>query len=151
MAAGLADGAFVTFDGGATWTRSQGLADYNVFTIAFSPVDDNVVWALALDRLAIGAERRAIYHSGDGGRTFQRVLAGSNELQFSNGFTFAPSPADASLLYFALAGTTLFVIDDAGAIRQRSELPVRDINALVFSPASPRILYFGLKLSLMSL
>jgi photosystem II stability/assembly factor-like uncharacterized protein len=150
MAAGLADGAFVTFDGGATWTRAQGLADYNVFTIAFSPVDDNVVWALALDRLALGEARRAIYRSSDGGRTFAKVIGGSNELQFTNGFTMTPSPTDASQLWFALAGTSLVRIDAGGAILQRSELPLRDINAIVFSPAAPRILYFGVKLSTMS-
>ena len=68
----------------------------------------------------------------------------------TNGFTLAPSPVDRALLHFALAGTSLVVLDDTGVIRQRTELPHRDVNAIVFSPASPHVLYLGLKLSDMS-
>lgn len=150
IASGLADGAHVTFDGGATWTRSEGMEGLNIFRFAFSPLDPDVVWGVALDPKKTGAARRGIHVSEDGGRSFRRVLSSSAELQMTNGFTLAPSPVDASLLYFAIPGTSLVLIDKAGVIRQRSELAHRDIDAVVFSPLSPNVLYFGLKLSDMS-
>ncbi|HET8772841.1 MAG TPA: hypothetical protein VFP80_03585 [Thermoanaerobaculia bacterium] len=150
LAAGLADGAHVTFDGGATWTPSAGLAGLNVFRIAFSPIDPDVVWAVAIDPKGKGPSRRGIFLSNDGGRSFRRVLAGSAEVQMTNGFTLAPSPVDRSLLHFALAGTSLVLLDDTGTIRRRAELPHRDVNAIVFSPASPHVMVLGLKISDMS-
>lgn len=150
VATGLADGARVTFDGGATWIDSSGLAGLNVFNVAISPVDDQVVWALGLDPKETGKVRRAIYRSDDGGRSFLRVLAESNEADLSNAVVLYPAADDANVAYFALPGTTLFTIDGSG-IRARASMPYRDINAVVFSPASPRVMYFGLKLSEMSL
>ena len=150
IATPIGEGARVSFDGGATWQPSTGLETLNVFQIAFSPVDTNVVWAIALDRFVKGPTKRAIYHSADAGRTFRKVLTSSAEIQMTNGFTLAPSPIDASLLYFALAGTSLYLMDSSGAIHLTSQLPHRDINSVVFSPASPQVLYFGVKLSDMS-
>lgn len=147
VAAGLADGAHVTFDGGATWTRSAGVDGLNVFRLAFSMRDPDVVWAVTIDPKATGAARRGIFVSKDGGRAFRRVLAASNDVQMTNGFTLAPSPVDASLLWFALPGTSLVLLDDTGVVRQRTELAHRDVDAIVFSPASPHVLYLGLKLS----
>jgi photosystem II stability/assembly factor-like uncharacterized protein len=147
IAAGLADGAHVTFDGGETWTRSAGVDALNVFRVAFSPVDPDVVWAVAIDPKATGPARRGIFVSHDGGREFRHVLSGSEDMPLTNGFTLAPSPADPSLLYFALPGTSLVLVDDVGVVRQRAELPHRDIDAIVFSPASPNVMYLGLKLS----
>ncbi|HYO77865.1 MAG TPA: hypothetical protein VE010_15505 [Thermoanaerobaculia bacterium] len=150
VATGLADGARVTFDGGANWIESAGLTGWNVFSVAISPLDDNVVWALGLDPKEPGRVRRAIFRSNDGGRTFLRVLTESSEVDLYNGMLLFPSPLDASIVYFALPGTTLFAVDDTGAIRARTTLPYRDVNAMAFSPASPRVMYFGLKLSNMS-
>jgi hypothetical protein len=47
----------------------------------------------------------------------------------------------------ALPGTTLIALDASGTVRRRSTLPYRDINAIVFSPGLPQVMYFGLKLS----
>ena len=150
IAAALVDGAQVTLDAGATWTPSSGLEGLNVFRFAFSPVDPDVVWAIAINPTVKGIGRRAIYHSSDGGRSFRSVVTGSETYAMTNGFTMAPSPVDASLLYFALPGTFVFLIDDAGTLQRSAELPHRDINSIVFSPASPRVMYFGLKLSEMT-
>ncbi len=150
IASGLADGAQVTFDGGTTWTRAAGLDGLNVFTIAFSPVDPGVVWAVALNPRVNGLERRAIYRSTDGGRSFGSVLTASADIPMRNGFTLAPSPSSASLLYFALPGTTLVLIDETGAVVQRTEVARRDFDAIAFSPANSRVMYFGVKLSDMS-
>ncbi|HEX7830688.1 MAG TPA: hypothetical protein VF787_13610 [Thermoanaerobaculia bacterium] len=148
IAAGLADGTHVTFDGGATWTRSTGVEGLNVFTIAFSPVQPDVVWAVAANPKVEGTERRGIYHSRDGGLSFHKILTASAEIPMKNGFTIAPSPANAYRLYFALPGTTLYVIDDEGTLLQRTDVPgLRDFDSIVFSPANPRVMYFGLKIS----
>jgi hypothetical protein len=147
IAAGLADGAHVTFDGGRTWTRSAGLDGLNVFNIAFSPIAANVIWALALDPRGTGITRRAIYRSADGGETFTRVLTASAEVDLTSSVDLVPSPHDLAVVYFSLPGTTLIALDSSGTVLQRSTLPYRDINAIVFSPGSPQVMYFGLKLS----
>ena len=147
IAAALANGAQVTFDGGATWQMSQGLDHLNVFRFAFSPLDPDVVWAVTIDPRIKGVERRAIHRSDDGGRSFRRAIAASAQLPMTNGFTLAPSPVDASLLYFVLPETSMNLVDDAGRLHWSAKLPHRDINSIVFSPASPHILYFGLKVS----
>ncbi|HYK00862.1 MAG TPA: hypothetical protein VE974_03845 [Thermoanaerobaculia bacterium] len=147
IAAGLADGAHVTFDGGRIWTRSAGLDGLNVFNIAFSPVAANVIWALGVDPRGTGITRRAIYRSADGGETFTRVLTASAEVDLTSAVDLVPSPQDLGVVYFALPGTTLIALDQSGSVRQRSTLPYRDINAIAFSPAGPEVMYFGLKLS----
>ncbi len=147
IAAGLVDGAHVTFDGGRRWQRSAGLDGLNVFDLAFSPIAANVIWALGVDPLGTGITRRAIYRSSDGGETFTRVLTASAEVDLSNAVKLVPSPHDLDLVYFALPETTLIALDASGTVRQRSTLPYRDINAIVFSPAAPQVMYFGLKLS----
>jgi hypothetical protein len=68
----------------------------------------------------------------------------------SNALLLAPHPTDPSRLYFALEGTTLTLIDDRGTILQRAVLPIRNADAIVFSPATPTIIYFALKISTMS-
>jgi photosystem II stability/assembly factor-like uncharacterized protein len=152
IASGLADGAHVTFDGGESWTRSAGLDGRNVFTLAFSPVNPDVVWAVTIDPLDPNKTRRAIFHSADGGRSFRSILAASDTLPLKNGFTLAPSPVNESLLYFALPGTTLYLINDEGTLLQRTEAEGRrDFDAILFSPLNPRVMYFGLKISDMSI
>jgi hypothetical protein len=147
IAAGLADGAHVTFDGGRHWQRSAGLDGLNVFNIAFSPIAANVIWALGVDPLGTGTARRAIYRSSDGGETFTRVLTASAEVDLSNAVKLVPSPHDREIVHFAVPGTTLIALDASGTVRQRSTLPYRDINAIVFSPGAAQVMYFGLKLS----
>jgi len=151
IVAGLADGAYVTFDGGATWTRSGGLENLNVFRIAFSPIDPDVAWVVGLNPVVKGIERRAIYRSPDGGRTFEKVLTASERVPMTNGFTLAPSPDDPSLLYFALPGTSIYALDATGALRWTAEVAHRDVNAIVFSPASATVMYLGLKISDMTI
>ena len=149
IASGMADGAHVTFDGGQTWARSTGVEGLNLFRIAVSPVDGSVVWALGLDPRATPKPTRGIYVSEDGGRSFRRVVTES-ELPMTNATLLAPSPHDASLVYFTYPGTTLVLLDASGVVRQRSQLPVRDIDAILFAPGQPALLYFGLHVSDMS-
>ena len=150
IAGGLADGARVSFDGGASWNAAEGLEGMNVFRVAFSPIDPSVVWALALDRAAEGPSRRAIYRSADGGRSFRPVLRESAALDMPNGFVMAPSPVDAGRLWFVLPGTALHLVDSDGTLLSSASLPYRDVNAIAFVPEVPGLMYLGLKLSDMS-
>ena len=50
----VSDGAYVTFDGGVTWTRATGLSStgtghVNVFNVVVSPADPATVFAMGLD------------------------------------------------------------------------------------------------------
>ena len=149
IAAGLADGAHVTFDGGATWAPAAGLQGLHVFNAAISPIDPARVWALATDITVDGEARRGVYTSDDGGRSFTKIAAGSAQLGLTNATFLEPSPHDASLVSFDYPGTTLYLMDTTGAIRQQSTLPWRDIETIVFSPV-PSVMYFGLHVSDMS-
>jgi photosystem II stability/assembly factor-like uncharacterized protein len=150
IATGMADGAHVTFDGGETWARSTGVDGLNLFRVAISPIDTNVIWGLGLDPRATPKPQRAIYRSEDGGKSFRRVVTASNDLPMTNATLLAPSPHDASQVYFTYPGTTLVLLDASGVVRLRAQLPVRDIDAILFSPAQPELLYFGLHVSDMS-
>lgn len=112
------EGGFVTFDGGQTWMRSQGLTSVpggrvNLFKAVISPVDGNTVFAMGLE-LETGA--RHIYASTDGGRTYHAAVDhGSDGVYLTNGpfmmcdpwdsgvlrFLFSPSPGFGATRFFA--------------------------------------------------
>jgi hypothetical protein len=104
---------------------------------------------VATDIAIDGDARRGIYTSDDGGRSFTKIAAGSPQLGLTNATSLEPSPHDESLVWFDYPGTTLYLLDTTGTIRQQSTLPWRDIEAIVFSPV-PNVMYFGLHVSDMS-
>lgn len=85
----VTDGAFVTFDGGDTWTLANGLKSLptrgnNFFSATISPVDGNIVFGMGIDLGETGlpgdppappSHGKHIYASTDGGLTFTPVLS----------------------------------------------------------------------------
>lgn len=83
------DGAFVTFDGGDTWTQSNGLKTLphrgnNFFSATISPLDGNIVFGRGIDLGENGlpgdpppppSNGNHIYASTDGGLNFFPVLS----------------------------------------------------------------------------
>ncbi|MDC0747928.1 WD40/YVTN/BNR-like repeat-containing protein [Polyangium mundeleinium] len=142
-------GGAVTFDGGATWKQSAGLGanGSNVFSIAVSSVDGDVVWAEALE---IGPDIRHIYRSSDGGLTFGVVVTDSADIKLINGTLLAPHATDVGVLYFVFGmeyndyGTDLFRYDHVTGNVTKTHNANDDVSAIVASPADPKLLYLGL-------
>ncbi|MCB9853493.1 MAG: hypothetical protein H6819_10390 [Phycisphaerales bacterium] len=85
----VSEGAYVTFDGGNSWTQSGGLRSIptrgnNFFSATISPVDGNIVFGMGIDLGETGlpgdppappSHGKHIYASTDGGLTFAPVLS----------------------------------------------------------------------------
>jgi hypothetical protein len=156
LAGTASDGAFVTFDGGTTWTRSSGFSkiekpSVNVFNLVVSPVDSSVVWAMALD-LAEGQSAsggRHIYRSTDGGLSFTPVVDSSADVRLTNGPVMAAHPTNRDVLlfffgtYFQQYGTDIFTYDAAQQRLRTFHHPIDGINSVAFNPVDPDTVYFG--------
>ncbi|GLZ75976.1 hypothetical protein Afil01_07830 [Actinorhabdospora filicis] len=158
---GASGAAYVTFDGGVNWTRSAGLDltpggrfGVNVFSVAVSPVDGDVVYAAALDIDQNDAhdptDGRHIYRSTDGGRTFAPIADQGGDITIYNGPNLFPSPVDAGTLYFEFgsnyAGTGTFVYKYSATtgVVTFTHNDYHGLGALAFNPANPATLYLGL-------
>lgn len=154
------DGVFTTFDGGQTWAKAALTANpkhqINIFSVAISPADQNVVWAEGLDVTELDqggtrAQGRHIYRSTDGGRTFAAAVDHDPAtVTLTNGVPLAPHPTDPNILYFEFGtwfagyGTDLFAYD-AGSGRLTVAHNDHDgINAIAFNPGYPQVMYLGL-------
>lgn len=146
----LGEGAYVTFNGGRSWARATGLANlYNVFSVAISPADPNTVWAEVYD---MHVNNTRVFLSRDGGRSFQPVLDQQpGVLTLVNGAVLVPHPTDPNVLfvpfgsYFQDYGTDLFRFDAATKSWTKTHFGFDDIDAIVFSPRNPDVMYFGLE------
>lgn len=159
VVAGMAvEGAFVSEDGGATWTASKGLSrgdrGANVFNLVVSPADGRVVWAMGLDlgESLDGARSggRHIYRSKDGGRTFKRVVNQSRRVTLVNGPVMAPHPTNPNVLYFVFGtyfqgyGTDLYRFDARKKKVTKTHNDYHDVSSIAFNPADPSVIYLGL-------
>ncbi|MES2638458.1 MAG: dispase autolysis-inducing protein [Myxococcota bacterium] len=152
---GLAsEGAFTTFDGGATWAPATGLGatGANVFTATISPVDPDVVWAQGIDYAQNGdpvSQGRRIWRSEDGGHSFTTAVEQSETTILLNGPLLVADAADADVVWFVYGtwygnyGTDLFRYDHTDGLT-RTHNPYDTVGALTFSPADPKVLYLGL-------
>ncbi|NUT32690.1 MAG: dispase autolysis-inducing protein [Hamadaea sp.] len=153
------DGVFTTFDGGLTWARAavSPSKDHrvNVFSVAVSPVDADVVWAMGLDTTemdtGVRSQGRHIYRSVDGGRTFAvAVDHDPATVTLTNGVPLAPHPTDADVVHFEFGtwyagyGTDLFTYDAATGRLSAAHNPHDGIEAIAFNPAFPQVMYLGL-------
>jgi photosystem II stability/assembly factor-like uncharacterized protein len=147
VAGRLADGSYVTFDGGRHWERSSLDKNFNVMNFAMSPVDPNVVWAMAVDlRTSVHAMHRSI----DGGRTFTQVVAEGGDVFIQNGPVMAAHPTDADVLYythgvsFPEPTVDLYRVEANGTVTHTTNR-FSGFNAIVFSPQDPTVMYLGLE------
>lgn len=96
------EGAFVTFDGGDTWTQSEGLSSSNgprnAFNAVVSPIDSKLVWCMSLDLNEADdghpSRGRHIYASLDGGLTFTPRVDDGNGIVITNGPELTAHPKD---------------------------------------------------------
>jgi hypothetical protein len=155
----ISTGAFVTTDGGRSWTQSTGLASVaggsvNAFNAVVSSADPQVVWVQGLDITESDAnapsQGRHIWRSVDGGLTFTTAVSQSSTVTLTNGAYLSAHPTASALLYFTFGtsfgnyGSDLFRYDAAtGALTVQHNNLYHGIKAIAYSPASAAVLYLG--------
>jgi photosystem II stability/assembly factor-like uncharacterized protein len=68
------NGVYRSVDGGSTWTHLGLDATHHIGKIRLHPTDPDVAWVAALGNLWKATPDRGVYRTGDGGRTWNRVL-----------------------------------------------------------------------------
>jgi hypothetical protein len=150
----MSEGVYTTWLGGRHWTQANIGNRVNAFSVAVSPANPLVVWAQGIDLAEHDAgapsEGRHIYRSTDGGRTFRVAVDHKpGEVTLVNGALLAPSPADASILYFVFGtsfanyGTDLFRFDARKGTLSVRHNDYHGIESIAFNPRDARVMYLG--------
>jgi len=121
------NGVYKSTDGGKTW-QNVGLTDSAAIgKIVVNPNNPNEVWVAAAGSIYTSSPQRGIYHTTDGGQTWQLALAPPNAT--TGGIDIALDPANPNRVYAALwdhhrdpaartyggVGSGLYRSDDDGA------------------------------------
>ena len=137
-------GILKSSDGGNTWTQLPGPLPIGpgleavIRSLAVSPSDGNILLAVALS-----PSGTAVYRSGDGGNTWNQVLAPSTAL----GTQVMFDPSNGSTAYASL--DTVYESTDGGNTWTAANgtgsnvLPSGTPLALAMAPSSPSTLYAG--------
>lgn len=137
------EAVWTTVDGGDRWDQARGLGgDELTFNGAvFVPGDAQGVWAKALYP---GAEARgALFHSSDGGYTWEELLVDSDEVRIDDDARLAVHPGDPAVLAFT-DDETLYTFDaSSGAVTANVPRAGRELQALAACPAAPGLWYLG--------
>jgi hypothetical protein len=153
IAVAMWGGMSTSLDGGEHWARAEGLSSTsaNIFSVAISPADEQVVWAEGIDLAAEGAlDGRHVYLSRDGGRSFEVVVTANADITLPNGVPMLVHPTDPDILYFTWGtayqgiGSKLYRVDARERSVTFTSNPYHRIEALAASPADPRLIYLGL-------
>ncbi len=76
---GFGDGIYVSYDEGKTWKNMGLKKSEHISKIIVHPSDPNIMWVAAQGPLWSSGGERGVYKSVDGGKSWQRTLAGDNE------------------------------------------------------------------------
>ncbi len=150
------DGVYKSTDGGETWT-DMGLEDsQHIAKVLVDPRDSDTVFVAAQGPLWNAGGDRGLYKTTDGGKTWAKVLAISEDTGVTDA---AFDPRDPDVLYAAsyqrrrhvwtlIDGgpeSALYKSEDAGATWRKLEkgLPKGDLGriGLAVSPADPDVVY----------
>lgn len=152
VAGALSTGAYVSRDGGKTWTHATlGISSTaNAFELVISPVDSNRVWAEGID---LADSVRHIWVSSDGGATYEEVLDEAPGVDLINGNVMAAHPTNRDVLYFVFGthifdyGTDLFRFDLSSRTLTVTHSTLDDIDAITFSRRDPNLIYLGIEIA----
>jgi len=156
----VTDGGYVTFDGGRSWTQATGLASVpgggvNFFNAVISPVDGDVVFAMALDLAessnSAPSRGRHIYASTDGGVSYAPVLDHlSDGVLLSNGPPMESDLTNSSIVRFlsssspAFGGTTFYEYDlSTAALTSVTNTSIPRVRVITSSRARPGAIHTG--------
>jgi hypothetical protein len=147
----VSEGGWVTFDAGRSWTPIAGLSEtggpVNLFNAAFSPVDGNVAWIMALD--VDQPSGRHFYLSEDGGLTVRPVVDESADVTITNGPEITPHPRQrlrmAWVFGSSFSGLDIYQYDgQIDALKHRHHPNLLARSAL-YASRDPRNLIIGLE------
>lgn len=159
---GWGDGVYKSTDGGQTWTN-MGLRDSrHIGRIALHPTNTDVVYVAAMGHLWGPNDERGLYRTTDGGRTWERVLAGDGD---TGAVDVAIDASDPNTLYAALyqrrrrpwgfhgggPGSGLYKSSDGGdtwtELSHRNGLPEGDYGRIGISiyRSDPNIVYVSVE------
>ena len=157
----IGDGIYKSTDGGENWTN-MGLKDSeHIAKILIDPNDSRQVLACATGHLWDDNQERGVYKTGDGGQTWNKVLAGANG---STGCAMlASSPQQAKTIFAAMwdfrrqgwtfrsggPGSGIYKSVDGGehwtelSSASSNGLPEKPYGriALAVAPSNPQIVY----------
>jgi photosystem II stability/assembly factor-like uncharacterized protein len=148
-------GMYKSTDAGATWDFIGLRATQDIAAIAVDPHDSNRVFVAALGHIYAPNEKRGIFRSLDGGKTWKRVLYVN---EYTSGDDVEMDPADPNVLYATLwqqqqapwenghfGGTDggIFKSTDGGDTWQKltQGLPAVEQALLRIAPGDPNVLY----------
>jgi hypothetical protein len=142
-----------SIDGGRQWKQATGLSrtSANIFSVAISPADEQIVWVQGIDLAAEGApDGRHIWISRAGGLHFEVVVTASADVTLTNGVPMLAHPTDPDILYFTWGtafqgiGSKLYKVSAQRKSVTYTTNPYSRIMALTASPADAGLLYLGL-------
>jgi photosystem II stability/assembly factor-like uncharacterized protein len=121
------NGVYKSTDGGKTWQNVGLTGSAAIGRIVVNPDNPDEVWVAAAGSIYTSSPQRGIYHTTDGGQTWQLSLAPPNAT--TGGIDIALDPADPNRVYAALwdhrrdpaarsyggVGSGLYRSDDDGA------------------------------------
>ncbi|MDE2483329.1 MAG: hypothetical protein KGN02_14215, partial [bacterium] len=117
-------GVYVTFDGGATWSKTlDGGPESGASDIAMSPKAPNVIYAGIWEfqrrpwTFHSGGQHDGLYKSSDGGKTWTRLTGGGLPEGITGRIGVAVAPSDPNRVYALIESKhgILWRSDDAGA------------------------------------
>lgn len=161
----MTKGLFLTTDGGKSWAAANFVGaitpqNLNGMNVAFSPVEESTVWAMAIDlneslQIPSKTNGKYLWRSTDGGGSFSKVVAHLqvNDVTLTNGVHLRPDATDANVVRWAFGtcfsgyGTNLYRYDDGapGAKLTWVNHPIAGIVEIVHHPAAPDLLVLGLR------
>ncbi len=127
---------------------------------AFSPVDDNVVWAMAIDlteglKMPSKTNGKYIWRSVDGGKSFTKAIGhlSANDVTITNGVHLVPDAADKNVVRWAFGtcisgyGTNIYRYDASATGKKLTWVNHKVPGAveMVHHPANPDLLVIGLR------
>jgi len=161
----VGDGLYKSTDGGENWTN-VGLKDSeHIAKILVNPNDSNDVLVCALGHVWDDNDERGVYQTGDGGKTWKKVLAGANGA--SGCAMIARSKQEPKTIYAAMwdfrrqgwtfrsggPGSGLFKSTDGGANwteispNNAKGLPPKPYGriAVQVAPSKPQVVYANIE------
>jgi photosystem II stability/assembly factor-like uncharacterized protein len=136
-------GVWRSENGGVTWRHLTTYPVEHAHSIVVNPHDPAVVY--------VGSEPATVFHSRDGGTSWQECQQFRQVPEATQWHFFAPRQAhvrdlrmavdDPSCLYAGLEVGGIVRTSDAGATWQQLHGPYEDVHSLSVTPARPRTLY----------
>jgi photosystem II stability/assembly factor-like uncharacterized protein len=151
-------GIYRSLDGGTTWTHLGLDSSRYIARVVVDPANSQSIWVAAMGELFTASQSRGVYHTADGGQTWQRLLFVNDSTGCSD---IVINPNDSQRLYAAMwqrirtpetrrsggRGSGIFRSSDGGTTWDRltDGLPQQADTVgrigLAISQSNPNILY----------